>query len=519
MSDEARATSQALIARAEACVEQGRLEDARILLEKSLSLFDTTRATDMLQRVEARIQRGGSARPAAASPPPPRPQPQPQPQQQQQAPPPPRPQQQYQQQAPPPRPQGPAPQPNSPPPRPQPQASSSSYQQYQQQQQQQQQQQAPRPPPASNASSPRPPPAANSNSNSNSASSGASSSNSNATGGGSGDNEYTVEQQTAARRITKIKCKYEILGVAKTADDVVIKSAYRKLALRIHPDKNKAPEAEEAFKAVTAAYLTLSDPAKRRMYDMTGVDDENAYAQQQHQRRAAQGARYGPGGGFGFHQGFGGGGMHGGFEEMTPDMLFRNIFGSVFAGADAAGPRRRAQQQQQQQQGYRRGPSAAGYQQQQQQRGGGGGEGAGTSLLQMVHFLPLVLLFLFTMLNSASTSTAPQYPFSLQRAHAFPHARETAQGAPYFVNNEFKWTYGRDPRALGKFEEAVNEQFSARLQDECAAQRKAKRGKMEEARAAKDTGASERMRAAYAEKMPSCEAYDKFLSAAKKGGN
>lgn len=63
---------------------------------------------------------------------------------------------------------------------------------------------------------------------------------------------------------------YEVLGVAKDADDKAIKSAFRKLAKKYHPDVNKEPDAAEKFKEAQEAYAVLSDPDKRKQYDQFG---------------------------------------------------------------------------------------------------------------------------------------------------------------------------------------------------------------------------------------------------------
>jgi molecular chaperone DnaJ len=63
---------------------------------------------------------------------------------------------------------------------------------------------------------------------------------------------------------------YEVLGVSKNASQDEIKDAYRKLAMQYHPDRNKAPDAEEKFKEISEAYAVLSDDQKRRQYDTLG---------------------------------------------------------------------------------------------------------------------------------------------------------------------------------------------------------------------------------------------------------
>src|SRR5580765_7849575 len=76
----------------------------------------------------------------------------------------------------------------------------------------------------------------------------------------------------------KFRDYYEILGVARTASQDEIKSAYRKLARKYHPDVSKTPDAEEKFKELGEAYEVLKDPEKRAKYDQMR---EYAAAQQQ----------------------------------------------------------------------------------------------------------------------------------------------------------------------------------------------------------------------------------------------
>lgn len=65
---------------------------------------------------------------------------------------------------------------------------------------------------------------------------------------------------------------YKVLGIEKNATEEEVKKAYRKMALKYHPDKNKATDAEEKFKQISEAYEVLSDPNKRRIYDLGGEE-------------------------------------------------------------------------------------------------------------------------------------------------------------------------------------------------------------------------------------------------------
>ena len=73
---------------------------------------------------------------------------------------------------------------------------------------------------------------------------------------------------------------YEVLGVAKEADQKAIKDAFRTLAMKYHPDRNKDPGAEERFKEIAEAYAILSDPKKRAEYDSRGFAGVQGFSQE-----------------------------------------------------------------------------------------------------------------------------------------------------------------------------------------------------------------------------------------------
>ena len=110
---------------------------------------------------------------------------------------------------------------------------------------------------------------------------------------------------------------YEVLGVSRSASEEELKKAYRRCAMKHHPDRNPGDKAAEAaFKECKEAYEVLSDGGKRRMYDQHG--------------HAA------------FEHGMGGGNAGPGFGGADMGDIFGDIFGNIFGGGRQQGPRRGA---------------------------------------------------------------------------------------------------------------------------------------------------------------------------------
>lgn len=122
---------------------------------------------------------------------------------------------------------------------------------------------------------------------------------------------------------------YEVLGVGRDADDKKIKSAYRKLAKKYHPDSNPGDkEAERRFKEVGEAYAVLSDPEKKKLYDQfgfAGVDGSMGAG------GADAGAQGGNGGFRGFYGGSAGGNGGTYYRNMSEEEM-NDMFGDLFGG-------------------------------------------------------------------------------------------------------------------------------------------------------------------------------------------
>lgn len=128
--------------------------------------------------------------------------------------------------------------------------------------------------------------------------------------------DYTKDQVELCERIKRCKDYYEILCITKEATDTEIKRSYKKLALQLHPDKNRAPGAVEAFKMLGNAAGVLTDPEKRKQYDLYGKDIKKGTTRHYHTNHEYEHAY-----------------RHGFDSDFTADELFNMFFGNGFPQA------------------------------------------------------------------------------------------------------------------------------------------------------------------------------------------
>lgn len=228
---------------------------------------------------------------------------------------------------------------------------------------------------------------------------------------------YTPEQMQLVQRILRTKDYYDILDVSKDTNEDGVKKAYKKLALKLHPDKNKAPGAEEAFKKLSKAVQCLTDDEKKSVYDRYG-DEERMPT---HHRHAYQ------------------------QDFMTPEDLFAAFFG----GGAAFHTHHHARQHTHEDQGGQL-PRAA-------------------NLTQM---LPVAILILLTLAsNFASRDGGSRFSFT--QTQQYKNERNTASlNVNYFVTDEFEEQYSEGTRYLAEFERQVEIYYVRSLVSDCDQQEK-----------------------------------------------
>ncbi|CAI5961240.1 unnamed protein product [Closterium sp. NIES-65] len=257
----------------------------------------------------------------------------------------------------------------------------------------------------------------------------------------------TAEQAQLVARILRTSCYYEVLELPKGAAEDDVKKAYRKLSLKVHPDKNKAKGAEEAFKVVSRAFKCLTDADLRANYDRYGHEDPQHLLRQRQQRQRQQYA-----GGFG-----GGPRMYTSFfddDDFDPNDIFNAFFGVHPAHAQAFRAHMHQQRMHQRhQQQHRR---------QQQQEGQQGG--ATVNPIFLMQLLPIILFLAYNLLPS------PEALYRLRRDDVYSEQHVTrVLSVPYFVKTEpdFATTYPAGSKDRIKIENSVEADHRERVETMC----------------------------------------------------
>nr|XP_043630618.1 chaperone protein dnaJ 49 [Erigeron canadensis] len=243
------------------------------------------------------------------------------------------------------------------------------------------------------------------------------------------EQSYTEEHIQLVRKIKRNTDYYEILGVGKSCSVEEVKKAYRKLSLKVHPDKNKAPGSEEAFKKVSMAFKCLSDEGSRRQYDQTGMVEGDEYSQQynvrRRRRRTGQSMYY--------------------EEDFDADEIFRAFFGQtqtdMFRTAHVYRTRR-----------------AAGAQAREDTGGG-----TGPNFMLLLQLSPFLLIMLLACLPFSE----PEY--SLQRNYTYQFSQTTKEyGVDFFVrSSEFDQKYPVGTPARSNIENNVIKDYKNMLWRYC----------------------------------------------------
>lgn len=248
---------------------------------------------------------------------------------------------------------------------------------------------------------------------------------------------WTPEQKQLAEKINKSKTYYKILDLEQSeATESNIKKSYRKLALKMHPDKNAAPGANEAFKKLSAAYAVLSDSDKKRQYDVTDLDITKDSTINQTQRPGMRRRGYSRGG-FAYHE-FD-------YDDQAED-IFNIFFGGGFPGHHVRRRNFHTNAQHRAQQRHRN-------------------DEPESNFGMLVQLAPLLIIMGMSLITNLLT---PDPPYSLSYSNDYRYKKSTEfLNVPYYTLKNFEHKYKKDSRDYKNLMNQIESDYKERLRNSC----------------------------------------------------
>lgn len=225
--------------------------------------------------------------------------------------------------------------------------------------------------------------------------------------------KYTVHQEELCSKILSKENYYDILSVTKEAPLEELKRAYKKLALKLHPDKNHHPKATDAFKKVNKAFSCLSDETKRRIYDQTGTEETPMMGGPQN------------------------------FDSMFAEHVFQQFFGESFFM-----PR----------QGFH-------HMHQNHQHRQENSQAPQRNIMPLLQLMPVILLILVSVISSYQTQTDP-FSFHPTSSHSYEKYTRI-NNIRYYVEPSYSRELKHNTAELQKLEAAVEGNYLNSLRRDC----------------------------------------------------
>ncbi|PIA35566.1 hypothetical protein AQUCO_03500136v1, partial [Aquilegia coerulea] len=215
---------------------------------------------------------------------------------------------------------------------------------------------------------------------------------------------YTDEESSLIRQIKKQKGYYGILGLKRNCSIEDVRKSYMNLSLKVHPDKNKAPGAEEAFKAVSKAFQCLGNEENKKIYDLVGLEEDDVVHKRRGARKGSKDFNV-----FNYE------------DDFDANQIFRTFF---FGAGDHRSSKFNV-----------------------------------CSLIQLIPFFLVIV-------SNFWPSSQPVY--SLNRSHLYEHQFSTQRGVNYYVKTtKFEQEYPPNSPDRVALEEQINQNYNSLLKQNC----------------------------------------------------